>query len=337
VFDYSPDKILQPGQTVLISGGAGFIGSHLADALIARNIKVIVVDDLSSGRTANLPIGHAGLRFVQAHIGNTEGNASFAQALADVDLVYHLASPIGVRQAHLERYNMVQEMLAAGLAVAEQCRRQGKPLVAMSSSEIYGPGNEQPLHEDAPCGFDLAARWGYATAKFALEQLVAGLVAEHGVPGWVVRPFNISGRRQRSETGLCIPAFAAAIHAGQPLIIHGDGGQRRAFVHVADAVDALLRIPQTATLIGRPVNLGSTDAISILALAERMTTLFDHRSGYECRPYDSVFGPGFAAAGIRVPDITRLQQATGWRPKADIDDIIRDCFNGFALSVVASE
>ncbi|WP_341913824.1 NAD-dependent epimerase/dehydratase family protein [Ferrovibrio terrae] len=326
-------SLLEPGRTVLISGGAGFIGSHLAEALLARGIKVIVVDDLSSGRVTNLPIGHRLLRFTEARLGSPAGDSIFAAALAEADLLYHLASPIGVLQAHAERYSMVHEMLATGLSVSDHCRRLRKPLVAISSSEIYGPGEDRPLREDDPCGFDLASRWGYATGKFALEQLVAGLVAEHGIPGWIVRPFNIGGPRQRPETGLCIAAFAARIRQNKPLVIHGDGRQRRAFLHVADAVKALLLIPQAADLIGRPVNLGSDQAVAIRDLAERMITLLNHSKGCEFHPYEEVFGNGFAPAGTRVPDISRLRNATGWQAEKPLDDVLRDCFDHLAVPV----
>lgn len=325
--DSLPAFTFDPGRTVLISGGAGFIGSHLAEALLARDINVIVLDDLSSGRLANLPADHPRLQFAQARIGTAAGNAILTEVLAKADLLYHLASPIGVRQAHTERYSMIQEMLAAGLAVSEACQRLRKPLVAISSSEIYGPGEDRPLRESDPCGFDLASRWGYATAKFALEQLVAGLVQEHSLPGWIVRPFNIGGARQRPETGLCIAAFADQIRQGRPLIIHGDGLQKRAFLHVLDAVDALIRIPQSAALIGQPVNMGSEQAISIRDLAERMVAVLGHKQGCEFTPYEAVFGSDFAAAGSRVPDIGRLQTATGWRVQRSLDDILRDCFH----------
>lgn len=327
-----PSSLLAAGRTILISGGAGFIGSHLTEALLSRGNRVIVVDDLTSGRVTNLPLGHPLLRFVEAKLGTEAGDSLFAAALAEADLLYHLASPIGVLQAHAERYSMVHKMLSVSLSVSEHCRRLRKPLLVLSSSEVYGPGEDRPLQEDDPCGFSLASRWGYATAKFALEQLVAGLVAEHGIPGWIVRPFNIGGPRQRPETGLCIAAFAAQIHSNKPLIIHGDGLQCRAFLHVTDAVNALLLIPQSAELIGRPVNLGNDQAISIRDLAERMIALLGHTKGCDFQPYESVFGNGFAPAGIRVPDISRLRTATSWQIERSLDDILRDCFEHLAVA-----
>lgn len=319
-----------PGHRIVITGGAGFIGSHLADALLARGCAVVVVDDFSAGRRENLPPAHPRLTVLTASVGQPEAAAHLDQAVAGAHLVYHLASPIGVRRAHTERFATVQEILAAGLQVAETCRRARAPLLVMSSSEIYGPGLPRPIREDDPCQFDIAPRWGYATGKFATEQLAAGLAQEHGLPTWIVRPFNIAGPRQRPETGLCIAAFAAALAAGRPPVVHGDGLQRRAFLHVLDAASALIAIPQSAALIGRPVNLGSPQGYSIREVAERAIAAAGFRGTPHHVTLAEAFGEGFADAAERVPDISRLADNTGWRPQRDLDTILRDACAGVA-------
>ncbi|WP_430397186.1 NAD-dependent epimerase/dehydratase family protein [Ferrovibrio sp.] len=309
----------QSGQRVVVTGGAGFIGSHLVEALLARGVAVTVLDDFSAGRRANLP-AHPQLDIREAHVGRDDIRA----AIAGAQLVYHLASPIGVRRAHAERLTMVREIIAASEAVTAACEAARVPLLAMSSSEVYGAGQAEAIDEEQPCGFGIAPRWGYAAGKMVLEQLCAGLAGEAGLATWIVRPFNIAGPRQRPETGLCIAAFAAALKQGDAPEVHGDGSQRRAFLHVLDAVEALLLIPQSAALIGRPVNLGHDTGVSIRHVAER--ALHAARSDKPPRfvPVAQVFGSGFAEATIRVPTIARLHEATGWRPRRDLDAILQD-------------
>lgn len=315
----SPLGPFQAGQRIVVTGGAGFIGSHLVDALLALGCRVTVLDDFSAGRHNNLA-PHAMLEIREARVGRD----AILEAVHGANLVYHLASPIGVRRAHTERLAMVREILDASLSITQACEAARVPLLAISSSEIYGPGQAEAIDEEQPCGFAIAPRWGYATGKFALEQLCAGLANEAGLATWIVRPFNIAGPRQRPETGLCIAAFVAALQRGDVPEVHGDGSQRRAFLHVLDAVAALLLIPQSAALIGRPVNLGHDTGVSIRHVAERALALAGSAKQPRYVAMASVFGLGFADASIRVPTIARLTEATGWRPSRDLDSIIRD-------------
>lgn len=318
---------IRPGRHFVVTGGAGFIGGHLTTELLARGCRVTVLDDFSSGLATNLPAAAPGLTVTELHVGDAGRSADLQKAIAGADLVYHLASPIGVAHAHSSRAWMVRGILETSLAITAACRATQTPLLSISSSEVYGPGKPGPISESDPCSFDLSPRWGYATGKFALEQLTVGLTEQHGIPTWIVRPFNIAGPRQRPETGLCIAAFAAALKRGANPVVHGDGSQRRAFLHVADAVAALLLIPCAAALIGQPVNLGHPEDVSILDVATRMMRLA-HRDGPpDFQPFAEAFGHGFAEAALRAPDLRRLISATGWLPRHDLAAILRDALD----------
>lgn len=319
-----------PGRRILVTGGAGFIGSHLCEALLQAGSQVVALDNFSGGRREDLPSGHPLLAVLDINIGAAGSKTALERALEGVDLVYHLASPIGVRRAHAERFDMVREILDASLAITAACREARVPLLAMSSSEVYGSAAGRLIRESDMVGFALAPRWGYAAGKFALEHLTAGLCTEMALPSWIVRPFNIAGPRQREETGLCIAAFAARLKRGALPEVHGDGLQRRAFLHVKDAVAALLLIPQAAGLIGQPVNLGHPQGVSIRDVAVRAIALAGRTEAPLFTPIKQVFGADFAEAPERVPDITRLIEATGWRPRFGLDDILRDALGAAA-------
>lgn len=216
---------IRTGSTIAITGGAGFIGSTLTRQLLALDCSVLVLDDLSQGNKANLP-DHP--RLILREIRIEPGRAAEIEAiLGGADLVYHLASPIGVALAHKARFQVVESILDSGCTIIKACRKLGLPLVLTSSSEVYGEGRDGPISEAAPINLGSGARWGYASAKAALEHYAAALCSEQGVPAWLVRPFNVAGPRQRAETGLVVPRFVANAIAGRPLEIHGDGSQKR--------------------------------------------------------------------------------------------------------------
>lgn len=308
----------------MVTGGAGFIGSHLVEALLERAATVQVIDDLSVGDRANLPLGHPRLALTVADVA--ANSRVVDPAIAAAGLVFHLAGPIGVPLAHSERYAVTAAILAGGLAVVEACRRYRRPLVVASSSEVYGPGGVAPLREDDPIAFGLAPRWGYAAAKFALEHLAVGLTEADGPPVWVVRLFNVVGPRQRPETGLCVAAFLEAARTGRPLTVHGDGSQQRGLLHVLDAVDGLLAIAGSDALAGSPVNLGNPQAVTIRELAELVISVTGRQVPIRFVPPETLFGPDFAATANRVPDIRRLQLATGWRPRRALRQVLQDAW-----------
>ncbi len=313
--------------TVVVTGGAGFIGSTLVDRLLGRGCRVIVLDDLSNGELRNLPMAHPALSVHRVTVGAPGSAAVLDDAVAAATLVVHLASPIGVGRAHAERFAVVQSILQSGIAVIEACRSHRRPMLMTSSSEVYGPGQLQPLSEDEPLRLGISPRWGYAAAKLALEHMAAGLFQEHGIPTWLVRPFNVAGPRQRPETGLVVATFVDAAVRGLPLVIHGDGSQTRAFLHVEDVAEALIRIVQCPLLAGRPVNLGGEQALSINEVAALVMQVSGaavpiiHQSNHE------VFGDGFVAAVTRVPDLGLLVSSTGWRPTRTAAQAIGDCYD----------
>ncbi|WP_158303932.1 NAD-dependent epimerase/dehydratase family protein [Paramagnetospirillum magneticum] len=313
---------------IVVTGGAGFIGSTLVRRLLDLGCSVSVIDDLSGGREENLP-NHPGVTLHRLRIG-TDTADQVEAVVADADMVYHLASPIGVALAHQARYEVVENILSSGIAVVRACKAHRRPLVLTSSSEIYGGGLPRPLREADPSCLDIAPRWGYASAKMALEQMGAGLCLEHGVPVWLIRPFNIAGIRQRSETGLVVASFVAAAMQNRPLDVHGDGSQLRSFLHVEDAADALMAVTSAASLAGRPINIGSESPITIGALARLVLDIVGSASPIIQTPYDDMFDGLFTHATSRIPDIGLIKGATDWRPHRSLDDAIRDCWRGMA-------
>jgi UDP-glucose 4-epimerase len=320
------------GRLVLITGGAGLVGSHLADALLARGANVTVVDNLCSGRKENLDLAHPGLCFEQLDVGEgaqSKADSPLDKLVAAADFVYHLASPIGVARAHNAAFDTTGRILRDGLNVAEACLRRGKPVLYTSSSEIYGNAGEHRLGEDETAGFGQQPRWGYGAAKMAVEHLFAGLWREHRISAWNVRFFNIVGPRQNPASGLVVSAFCQAALDGRPLQVHGDGSDRRTFLHVADAVEALLAIPASDSLRGRAVNVGGTENISIRELAELVVRL--HGSGRITHvPHEKVYGPHFVAVSDRRPRLDLVMQATGWRPRRTLEEAIVACFDSMA-------
>jgi nucleoside-diphosphate-sugar epimerase len=318
-------KAMGAGTKVLVTGGAGFVGSTLAAALLNRGCRVAVLDDLSHGESRNLPMDDPRLSFAALTVGNPAAADAVDDAVAVSDAVIHLASPIGVRRAHHERFAVTKNILDAGSMIVDACHRFRCPLLFMSSSEVYGTGHAGRITEQDPIVTDLRPRWGYAAAKAAVEHLAAGLFLEFGVPSWIVRPFNMAGARQKPDTGLVIASFAAAVLEGRPLVIHGDGSQTRAFLHVSDAAEALLGIMECPDLCGRPVNLGGNSALRINDLARLVMDVAGRSVPIIRKPPEEIFGEEFAISRDRVADTSLLTGMTGWRPLRPTEEAIADC------------
>ncbi|WP_292452434.1 NAD-dependent epimerase/dehydratase family protein [Mesorhizobium sp.] len=314
-----------PRTHVLVTGGAGFLGSALVDLLLARHCSVTVIDDLSNGLLSNLPASDSQLTVRTFRVGDPAFNASVRDEVGQADAVFHLASPIGVQRAHKERFAVTSGILESGCSIVEACRLHRRPLLYTSSSEVYGSGRDRPITESDPVMTDIRPRWGYAAAKAAVEHLVAGLLFDFGIPAWIVRPFNMAGPRQRSATGLVLPVFVNAALRGEPLVVHDDGEQRRAFLHVADAAEGLLLVMQCRSLQGRPVNLGGSEAVQIGKLARMVVEATETNAPIVMKPSNAVYGDRFAATYDRVPDTGLLTTLTGWRAVRSTKQTIMDC------------
>ncbi len=321
----------------LVIGGAGFIGSHLVDGLLARKAEVAVIDNLCSGRLENLDLVNPSLSFLKLDIGTHEQSnegSELDKLVADSDFVYHMASPIGVGLAHKKGFDTTQQILKDGLNVVDSCLRHRKPILYTSSSEIYGVGGEKPLDEDDTAGFGLQPRWGYGAAKMAMEHLIAGLSREHGLPACSVRFFNVVGPRQNPKSGLVVSAFCSAAIEDSDIVVHGDGSDRRTFLHVIDGASALIAIPQSEELQGKSINVGGVENISIRELAEQIVTIRG-KGNIVFKPHEEVYGKGFAPVSDRRPKLDLLMNATGWKPEYTLKEAIEGCFETMEKELLA--
>ena len=310
---------------ILVTGGAGFIGSHVVERLLARGDAVTVLDDLSAGSLENLGAlsGHASLRL---HVGSACDEQQVAQLVANADAVIHLAAAVGVRRVVEQTASTIDNNLTATRAVLAAVTRAGTPVLLASSSEVYGGRAEPPFREDDPLtlGATSTPRWAYACAKAMDEWLGLAAFRERRVPVTIARLFNTVGPRQSAAYGMVLPRFARAALQGLPLRVYGDGTQTRCFAHVRDVADALIRLLSTPEAAGQVVNVGSTREVSIGELAERVRARAGGRAPIVLTPYASVFAPDFEDPQRRVPDVTRLRRLIGFVPGTPLDEIIDD-------------
>ncbi len=309
----------------LITGGAGFIGSHLTDALIARGDTVLVLDDLSTGRLDNLgpALSTGSAEFVEGSILD-EGLVEECTAATDVCL--HLAAAVGV-ELILDRPldSLIRNVRGSDIVISSVARQGGKILVT-SSSEVYGKNSVGPLVEtsDRILGPPSTARWAYSTAKAFAEVLAHAYRNETDAESIVVRLFNTVGPRQTGAYGMVLPRFVRQAMRGDDLTVYGDGSQTRCFAHVADVVDAVLLLCDAERAVGRTFNIGSPDEISILDLARRVIERTGSGSNVRLVSYEEAYGTGFEEIGRRLPDLGLLNRITGWAPVRTIDDMIDD-------------
>jgi UDP-glucose 4-epimerase len=310
---------------VLVTGGAGFIGSYLCEALLREGRSVTVIDDLSSGRWAN--IDHLKDRpGFRAIVASATEHDLVADEVSRHDLVYHLASAVGVKLIIDQPVRTVETIFHATDVVLNACARFRRPVLITSSSEVYGKSVHVPFREDSDVvmGPTEKRRWAYACAK-ALDEFLA--LAHHYqslLPVYIVRLFNTVGPRQTGQYGMVLPSFIRQALAGQVLTVYGDGSQRRCFCSVHDVVDGLLRLPRAETAAGKVVNLGTQDEISIQNLAELVLDVCRSRSPIELVPYEQAYGAGFDDMMRRVPDTSRAAELIGWNPTWKLRDIIEE-------------
>jgi UDP-glucose 4-epimerase len=310
----------------LVTGGAGFIGSHLCEALLAEGWEVYVLDDLSTGSISN--VAHLKERWDFHLVVDTVLSPSVVNELVHkCDVVFHLAAAVGVRLIVEQPVKTLVTNLQGTEIVLEHCNRFGKRVLVASTSEVYGDHREEiQLAEDARriYGPTTARRWAYADSKAMDEFLALAYQQERGLDCVIARLFNTVGPRQSGQYGMVIPRFVERALAGRPLEIHGDGTQTRCFCHVADTVRALTGLMESGSLSGEIFNVGSASQIGVLELAKRVLEMT--RSGSEITfiPYDQVYGHGIEDMLHRIPATEKIKAAIGWEAGLDLDVILAD-------------
>ncbi|MBC2900026.1 NAD-dependent epimerase/dehydratase family protein [Streptomyces cupreus] len=306
---------------MLITGGAGFIGSHLVDHLLALGHDVVVLDDFSTGSPANLVhVADA----VTAVRGSILDEATVERVTKGCDTVFHLAAAVGVHTVVDRPLESLRMNLLGTGTVLEAARRHGARLLLASSSEVYGKNAKDSLNEDDDrvLGSPLKSRWAYAAAK-GLDELMAYCYwREHGLRAVMVRPFNVVGPRQTGRYGMVVPTLVGQALAGLPLTVHGDGTQRRCFCAVGDIVPALVALAMEDRAYGRVFNLGGTEEVSVRELADRVLRVTGSDSPVVHIPYEHAYGPGFEDMARRMPDTTRARELIGFRPRTGLDEMI---------------
>ena len=309
----------------LITGGAGFIGSHVADALVARGDSVVILDNLSTGNHHN--IEHLiGKESVEFYSGSILDSALVDRLVAGVDHVLHLAAAVGVFNIVDKPLESLRINLHGTENVLDACQRSGKPVLIASSSEIYGKNGGGALHEDSDriVGSPLKSRWSYSEAKAIDESLGYFYYSELGVQVRIVRFFNTVGPRQVGSYGMVVPRFVSAALAGEPIEVYGSGDQSRCFCHVADAVAGLLSVIDSESTVGDVFNIGNNHEISIRGLAELVISRLNSKSEIVSKSYEDAYGAGFEDMQRRIPDISKIKAATGWAPTRSLETIIDD-------------
>ncbi len=307
----------------LITGGAGFIGSHLSEALLDQGSQVLILDDLSTGSIDNVAHlkGRPGFEYF---IDSVNNEPLLAELIDRSDVVFHLAAAVGVKLIVEQPVHTIETNVHGTEVVLKHANKKKKLVVIASTSEVYGKSNNVPFREDADLvlGPTPKHRWAYACSKAIDEFLALAYWKERKLPVIVVRFFNTVGPRQTGRYGMVIPNFVRQALAGEPITVFGDGTQSRAFTHVGDVVDALLKLVAEPRAIGQVINIGTTQEITMAALAGRIRELSSSKSVIKFVPYDEAYESGFEDMPRRVPDLERINALIGYDPKQTLDDIL---------------
>lgn len=321
---------------VFITGGCGFIGSHLAERLLARGDRVAVLDDLSTGSMENVVhlVEHPRFSY---RIGSALDVPLVTELVDSADVTIHLAAAVGVKLIVERPVHTIETNVRATEVVLGAAARKKKLVMVASTSEVYGKSTSFPFREDQDLqlGPTSHSRWAYACSKALDEWLALAYLRERGVPVIVTRFFNTVGPRQTGQYGMVVPTFAAQALREEPITVYGSGDQSRCFGHVNDAVEALLRLMSTSSAIGEVFNVGSTQEVSVRELAEQVRTAAGSRSDIVLIPYSEAYAVGFEDMMRRVPDVSKLERVTGFRPSTSLEVIIRDVVDDQRARLVA--
>jgi UDP-glucose 4-epimerase len=309
----------------LITGGSGFIGSHLADELLARGEQVHILDDLSTGSIENLRHlrGRPGFEYTIDSAANT---SLVAELVDEADVVYHLAAAVGVELIVDSPVRTIETNVHCTEIILTLANKKQKPVFIASTSEVYGKSDRLPFREDGDLllGPTFKGRWSYACSKAIDEFLALAYWKEKKLPVVIGRLFNTVGPRQTGRYGMVVPTFVRQALADEPITVYGDGSQRRCFCHVGDVVTALADLMRRDDAHGQVFNIGSSEEVSILDLAVRVRELIGSGSEIKTIPYDDAYEEGFEDMPRRVPDTTKLRDLLGWRPTRSLDEILSD-------------
>jgi nucleoside-diphosphate-sugar epimerase len=314
----------------LVTGGAGFIGSHLSDALLAQGREVLILDNLSTGSFDN--IAHLKGRPGFEYFIDTVNNESLLAELIDrSDVVFHFAAAVGVKLIVEQPVYTIETNVHGTEVVLKHANKKKKLVVVASTSEVYGKSDDVPFREDSDLvlGPTPKHRWAYACSKAIDEFLALAYWKERKLPVIIVRFFNTVGPRQTGQYGMVIPNFVRQALAGEAITVFGDGKQSRAFTHVADVVAALLKLVVEPRAIGQVINIGNMQEVTMTQLAERVRDLSGSKSIIKHIPYDEAYESGFEDMPRRVPDLTRVKGLIGYEPKHDLDDILVQVIDDF--------
>ena len=307
----------------LVTGGAGFIGSHLTEQLISRGDQVVILDNLSTGLSDNLSTIKIKVEFEQ---GSILDKALVEKLVSNSDYVVHLAAALGVLNIVNKPLESLKSNLQGTEIVLEAANKHKKPILIASTSEVYGKNDKVPLNEedDRVIGHPLKSRWSYSEAKAIDESLAYFYFLEEGLQSRIVRFFNTVGPRQLGNYGMVVPRFVNSALKGEALSVYGSGEQIRCFCHINDAVKGLLLVMDSDKAVGEVFNVGNNQQISIMELAKKVIEITGSKSTIEKIAYEKAYPQGFEDMQRRVPDISKIKQVLGWSPQLNLDQIIKD-------------